>query len=106
MSVVEKIKGGGPLPGYSKIEPTAITFDYPTIDLEKKLVIARVLFKGEVKMQVTFDLQNNTVHKKGSIGDLATLTGISRRMLDEQKIVESLRSTALFYIENHISDPE
>lgn len=91
--------------GYSRIESTGVTFDYPRIDLENKLVIARVLFNGDVKMQVIIDLQKNTVKKEGNIDDLAFLTGMSGRIFNEQNIIENLRRTALFYVENNISDP-
>lgn len=91
--------------GYSRIESTGVTFDYPRIDLENKLVIARVLFNGDVKMQVIIDLQKNTVKKEGNIDDLAFLTGMGGRIFNEQNIIENLRRTALFYVENNISDP-
>ncbi|USB33955.1 hypothetical protein [Paenibacillus sp. YPG26] len=91
--------------GYSRIVPTGVTFKYPVIDLANKRVIAHVLFNDMVKMKVTIDLKSNTVQKEGSIDDFASMTGISRIILNEEQIVESLRSTAAFYIENNISDP-
>lgn len=91
--------------GFSRIETTGVTFDYPRIDLENKQVTARVLFNGDVKMQVIIDLRKNTIRKEGSIHELASSTGISGKILNEQHIIESFRSTAIYFVENNISDP-
>lgn len=47
--------------GYFRIEPSGVKFEYPQIDFVNKLVIARVVFNGEVKMEVTIDIRNNTL---------------------------------------------
>ncbi|MNR59136.1 hypothetical protein D3C85_1803280 [compost metagenome] len=57
-------------------------------------------------MQIIIDLQNDTVQKEGNIDELASLTGITSRILNEQHIIDSLRRTAIYYVENNISDPK
>ena len=95
------------LTGYTRIEPTGVTFDYPNVDLDSKLVTARVLFKGKMMMEVIIDFKLDTIQKKGSLEEIAHITtynGINR--VTENMCIKSLKSTAKFFIDNNISNPK
>lgn len=50
--------------GYTRIEPTGVTFDYPSVDLDNKLVTARVLLQGKLIMEVVIDVKHDTIQQK------------------------------------------
>lgn len=90
--------------GYSLILHTGIAFDYPTIDLENHVVTARVLIHEEVKLTVIFDLLNNTVQKEGSLEEVGSSSGISSDLLNEEDIIDNLRTAAVYFVENNITE--
>ncbi|WP_422659953.1 hypothetical protein ACK8P5_05385 [Paenibacillus sp. EC2-1] len=93
--------------GYSRIEPTGITFDYPNVDLDSKLVTARVLFQDELIMEVVIDVKHDTVQQRGSLEEIAHITtynGINR--MTEDMYINSLKRTAKFFVDNKISNPK
>ncbi|WP_454191301.1 hypothetical protein [Paenibacillus sp. Marseille-Q7038] len=93
--------------GYTHFEPTGITFDYPNVDLDSKLVTARVLYRGKLMMEVVIDVKHDTIQKKGNLEEIAHITtykGINR--MTENMIIKSLTSAAQFFIDNNISNPK
>lgn len=93
--------------GYTRIEPTGVTFDYPNVDLDSKLVTARVLFQDELIMEVVIDVKHDTVQQRGSLEEIAHITtynGINR--MTEDMYINSLKRTAKFFVDNKISDPK
>lgn len=83
-----------------------LTFDYPNVDLDSKLVTARVLFKGKLMMEVVIDVKHDTIQKKGGIEEIAHITtynGINE--MTENMIINSLKSAAQFFVDNNISNP-
>lgn len=93
--------------GYTRIEPTGVTFDYPSVDLDNKLVTARVLFQGKLMMEVVIDVKHDTIQQRGSLEEIAHLTtynGINR--MTEDMYINSLKRTAKFFVDNKISDPK
>ena len=93
--------------GFTVFEPIGIRTDYPFVDLEKKQVTGRILYKNKVLMTVHVDLQSNTIQKEGSLAEVAHLTtsdGI--KIVNEDREMTIIKSQAEFLIQNNISNPE
>lgn len=72
--------------GFTHFEPIGMRTDYPGVDLEKKQVTARILYKNKVLMTVRVDLQSDTIVKEGSLDEIKHLTtsdGIN--VVDEER---------------------
>ncbi|MCA1318639.1 hypothetical protein LC085_01855 [Bacillus tianshenii] len=88
--------------GRTIYKKTGIHTEYLSIDLEKGHVTGRVSYQGKVYMLVYVDVKADTVKVKGSIQELTHLTD----NMTEEDYIEVLRTTARFYIENGISNPD
>ncbi|MBM7619789.1 uncharacterized protein (DUF58 family) [Bacillus tianshenii] len=88
--------------GRTIYKSTGIHTEYLSIDLEKGHVTGRVSYQGKVYMLVYVDVAADTVKVKGSIQDLIHLTD----NMKEEDYIEVIRTTAKFYIENGINNPD
>lgn len=89
--------------GYTIFQSIGIQIDYPSVDLEKKMVTGVVTFENKVYMTVLVDLQTDSVKAEGSINDLAHLVSIEHL---ETEYIAMIKNMAKFFIENKISNPK
>lgn len=88
--------------GRTIYKSTGIHTEYLRIDLINKQVTGRVSYHGKVYMLVYVDVGADTVKVKGSIQELTHLTD----NMTEEDYIEVIKTTARFYIENEISNPD
>jgi hypothetical protein len=88
--------------GRTIYKSTGIHTEYLRIDLTNRQVTGRVSYQGKVYMLVYVDVAADMVQVKGSIQELTHLMD----HMTEEDYIEVIKTTAKFYIENEISDPE
>lgn len=88
--------------GQSEFKPLGIKTIYPWVDLENKLVEARIELEDGIKIKVITDLKTGEQKQEGNWDDIIQLCP----SMNEEDYLKMFREWATIFIENGISDPK
>ncbi|MEG0438629.1 MAG: hypothetical protein RR587_05275 [Solibacillus sp.] len=86
---------------------TGIKMDYPFINLENGEVTAYITYKGKTYMHIQYNVLTEETKVKGSIETIKLNRLLRNKIkLDDVEYIEMVQSSARFFIENEITNPE
>ncbi|TCM87937.1 hypothetical protein EV294_11618 [Paenibacillus sp. BK033] len=88
--------------GQSDFKPIGMKIIYPWVDLENKLVEARIEQEGNIKMEVITDLKTGEQNQEGNWDDIIQLSP----SMTEEDYLKMFQEWASVFIENGISNPK
>ncbi len=86
---------------------TGIKMDYPLINQENGEVTADITYKGKKYMRIQYNVLTEETKVKGSIETIKLNRLLRNKIkLDDGEYIEMVQSSARFFIENEITNPE
>ena len=99
---IQKRKSGRP----GLFVSTGLEVDYPLINLENSEVTAYITYKGKTYMRIQYNVLTEEINVIGSIETIKLNRLLKSRIeLDDTEYIEMVKSSARFFIENKITNP-
>ena len=93
--------------GFGLFVSTGINVDYPLINLEKSEVTAYISYKGKTYMRIQYNVLTEETKVNGSIEPIKLNRLLKSRIkLSDVEYIELVQSSARFFIENKITNPD
>ena len=93
--------------GFGLFVSTGINVDYPLINLENSEVTAYISYKGKTYMRIQYNVLTEETKVNGSIEPIKLNRLLKSRIkLSDAEYIEMVQSSARFFIENKITNPD